>query len=688
MLSLQSALATPSWAPVAGLLLICLAISSWGLDVVSVVPADGTTEVDTAVTFQFEFDAPLDTTVRFEFPEGFFLSMFFNEDLVGDPDSIIVGPDLMTVQVVNLHLKPDTRYVFGLIGAFSLTGDPLDKPVAFTFTTGDVLPTGTVSGTLNSNLGNPTDAVVALFNRLFDNKPEALAVVSSIEGIYTLNYVPSDTYLVAAAKDIDQDGEIFPHEGIDIIAVYDHNRDGFLDPLITSEGGDMPGIDMTLMTWIPITARLQYAETESEAKKWSSDAHLVVASSSNVSSAGEGPMWGYHFYSPSMDDYFIVGASSEIVWEWSWPGDEEEELPDSIALPVDWIDSNIAADSAEAHGGATFRADHPDAEVVAYLGYFDIFGDGEGKLRSSMMSAGDEAQALWVYGYSSEETGEEFWVPLDAQTGEFIEIQQLMPTTARFNLDVVSDAAVNWSSDAEVVFVGTHQSSIAPTGEAMMWFYIYASSGKDSARVFFGSNGMFLGQGEIWEPPSRISLPDGWVDSDVVMATVEAAGGADYRAENDSVIVEGGVTRGDNPFVPDDAAWRIRYRSITSDPMEFYVDALTGQYMTDVESQSRESEPLPVSCALSQNYPNPFNATTDIRYEIPDDSSPAHTTLKVFNVMGQRVRTLVNETKEPGYHNVNWDGRDDNGLEVSSGLYVYRLTAGQFKISKSMVLLR
>ncbi|UCE17658.1 MAG: T9SS type A sorting domain-containing protein [Gemmatimonadota bacterium] len=673
---------------VVGLFLLSLPISSWSLDVVSIEPADGATGVDTSVTMRFEFDAPVDTTVRFEFPEDFFLSMFFNEDLMGDPDSIVVSQDLRTVELYNPHLKPDTRYVFGLIGAFSTTGEPLDKPVAFTFTTGDALPTGTVSGTLSSDLGNPTDALVVLFDKLFDEKPEALVVVSSVDGIYTLNYVPGDTFFVAAAKDIDQDGEILAHQGIDIFAVYDPDNDGFPDPRITSESGETTGVDMVLMTWMAITARQRYDDVLIEAVNWSPDAYLVLAAS-EVTPAGEGYIWNFQFYSPSKEEYYSIAASSEIVWEWAILDDDDDGLPqDSVALPSDWIDSDVAADTAEAHGGAQFRADHPDAQTVAVLANADLFGGDKRMTGYHTVSDSNEVSVLWIYVYQSEEVEEDFMIPLDALTGEFIEIQQPVPSTARFTLDVVTDAAADWSSDAELVFVGTHQSSITPTGKAMTWFYIYFSPAKDSVRAFIGSNGILFHQGDIWEPPSRVSLPEGWVDSDVVMATVEAAGGADYRAENDSVAVEGGVTRNFNPFIPDDAAWKIRYTSTTSDPMDFYVDALTGQYMTDIEPESWESEPLPVSCNLSQNYPNPFNPSTDIRYQIADDRSSVQTTLKVYNILGQEVRTLVNKAQEPSYFTVSWNGRDENGLEVSSGIYFFRLTAGPFTDSKRMVLLR
>jgi hypothetical protein len=97
---------------------------------------------------------------------------------------------------------------------------------------------------------------------------------------------------------------------------------------------------------------------------------------------------------------------------------------------------------------------------------------------------------------------------------------------------------------------------------------------------------------------------------------------------------------------------------------------------------------MPTAYRLEQNYPNPFNPKTDIRYQIPDSRSPIHTTLKVFNIIGQEVRRLVDEPQEAGFYIVTWDGRDAFGREVASGVYFYRLTAGDFTSTRRMVLMK
>jgi hypothetical protein len=89
---------------------------------------------------------------------------------------------------------------------------------------------------------------------------------------------------------------------------------------------------------------------------------------------------------------------------------------------------------------------------------------------------------------------------------------------------------------------------------------------------------------------------------------------------------------------------------------------------------------LPQGYALYQNYPNPFNPTTTILYDVPQQS---HVIIRVFNMLGQEVQTLVNEEKNPGSYNLEF-----NAGELPSGVYYYRLTAGNYFEGKEMMLIR
>jgi flagellar hook assembly protein FlgD len=96
----------------------------------------------------------------------------------------------------------------------------------------------------------------------------------------------------------------------------------------------------------------------------------------------------------------------------------------------------------------------------------------------------------------------------------------------------------------------------------------------------------------------------------------------------------------------------------------------------------------PRRCILSQNYPNPFNAETRIDYIIPDGQPPQPTTLRIYNILGQDVRTLVDELQAPGIHSASWDGRDRSGEPVSSGMYFCQLKWSHHADVNKMVLLR
>ncbi len=94
---------------------------------------------------------------------------------------------------------------------------------------------------------------------------------------------------------------------------------------------------------------------------------------------------------------------------------------------------------------------------------------------------------------------------------------------------------------------------------------------------------------------------------------------------------------------------------------------------------------LPKSLALFQNTPNPFNPVTDIAFDLPTKSDVK---LEVFNMLGQKIRTLASNEMNAGHHTIVWNGKDDGGRDVVSGIYFYRLTANDNSFTRKMVLLR
>ncbi len=114
-----------------------------------------------------------------------------------------------------------------------------------------------------------------------------------------------------------------------------------------------------------------------------------------------------------------------------------------------------------------------------------------------------------------------------------------------------------------------------------------------------------------------------------------------------------------------------------ADTIEFIITDDKSVYLT---KQFILQYALPTEFKLEQNYPNPFNPETRIRYQV---SSISPVTLKVYDILGNEVTTLVNEQKGPGYYEV-----DFNAVSFASGVYIYRLQAGSYVSTKKMILMK
>ena len=104
----------------------------------------------------------------------------------------------------------------------------------------------------------------------------------------------------------------------------------------------------------------------------------------------------------------------------------------------------------------------------------------------------------------------------------------------------------------------------------------------------------------------------------------------------------------------------------------------------DVEDQADDG-PLPHSYSLKQNYPNPFNPETKIEYNLKEDG---RVKLEVFNILGQKIFTLVNRHEQKGNHVVTWNGTDQEGRSLPSGIYLYQVTTADFQKANKMILLK
>ncbi len=136
---------------------------------------------------------------------------------------------------------------------------------------------------------------------------------------------------------------------------------------------------------------------------------------------------------------------------------------------------------------------------------------------------------------------------------------------------------------------------------------------------------------------------------------------------------------------------RLRFR-MTSDDHQgppvpgWYIDDIQLIEGIDVsEIATRQLPAVPDRFALHQNYPNPFNPTTTIRFDLP---VAGKITLQIFNIKGELVRSLVAGTYSAGSYTVTWDGRDDRGISLASGVYFYQLTAKDFMATKKLLMIK
>ena len=108
-------------------------------------------------------------------------------------------------------------------------------------------------------------------------------------------------------------------------------------------------------------------------------------------------------------------------------------------------------------------------------------------------------------------------------------------------------------------------------------------------------------------------------------------------------------------------------------------------HAADMSLSTKPDEIVASTFALAQNYPNPFNPSTEISFTL---NEAADVNLSIFNMLGQKVRTLTSGSKPAGVYSLEWNGRDEMGQSVSTGVYLYTLSNGSTSITKKMALMK
>ena len=163
--------------------------------------------------------------------------------------------------------------------------------------------------------------------------------------------------------------------------------------------------------------------------------------------------------------------------------------------------------------------------------------------------------------------------------------------------------------------------------------------------------------------------------------------------ENTPAHFNGDIVPGDNPFLndpyfcnPSTNDFYLDGSSVCApenNSCNILIGALGIKCFTDVVSLSDNI--LPKKFSLGQNYPNPFNPSTTIGLALPRSTDVV---LEIYNILGKKVATPINETLDAGHYNIIWDGTNSSGQSVSSGIYLYRITAGEYKEVRKMTLIK
>ena len=202
-------------------------------------------------------------------------------------------------------------------------------------------------------------------------------------------------------------------------------------------------------------------------------------------------------------------------------------------------------------------------------------------------------------------------------------------------------------------------------------------------------------EGTVGDLEAALGL-DPALDPDLIDLMDQLAGIARRIAEDaiDQAIAAGGdpqtISEAQQSLAAGDAARQLAQSGQLDkfkEAVNKYKDALAkAESALSKRTVSGEHEPnLPESYALHQNYPNPFNPETEIRFQIPEAN---YVVVRIFNTLGQEIRTLVDGEVQAGHHSVRWDSKDNNGNLISSGVYFYQLQSGNFSQTKKMILLR
>ena len=249
---------------------------------------------------------------------------------------------------------------------------------------------------------------------------------------------------------------------------------------------------------------------------------------------------------------------------------------------------------------------------------------------------------------------------------------------ARHNKSALDSLAHKINPSA--VLMNVKSDSLLPGGTSLKWTYQYeAGSGINAVYYYFhaDSDSAAFDSLSVYILLGITVISKPWIDSDSALAIAEIQGGETFRQSNPHYKIKASLAE---PVVPNHKPeWYIEY--ISTDNPAVYLSLIIDAADTNIIDRVYPyGKPVINNYILSQNYPNPFNPVTIIGYTLPQ---PGRVTIKVYDLLGNEIQTLINEQKNAGNYKVEF-----NAGNLSSGVYFYKMQTGKFLEVKKLMLLK
>ena len=547
---------------------------------------------------------------------------------------------------VTLNVLNGTLSIIDTSGAFTYTPNPnFFGADSFQFSVTDNGTTGGVDGFLADT------AMIHLFVEPMNDAP----VLSSF--VDTSMHEDSSLVLTVFASDID-------NAELNVYAYSSQNRVSAF-------------VEDTLLYIIPDA-------------DWNGTAEIVVVANDNMSRASDVeeftvevvPVNDPPFF--TMDHYHAMGDMTTGLEHWLYADDIDSDIFFTLEGAPAWIslDGSKMVGQPEQDGEYVFTVSVSDSEYVVSEQFTVHIADHRPEVLSLRDVPNDQGKQMHLV-----------WKP--GQVDPSLPFTQFS-TWRKVNPDSTQPDTSNlWDFIASVPWIGTEDeySMVVPTLGDSTAHGIYPSTFRVTAHT------EDVALYHVSEPVTGFSI-------DNLHPTVPQ--GLTALESGTSVILQWTTQ------IDEDFSYHNIYRNDLGslDPAmvftttdSFYVDqeGTNGSYeywITAVDSAGNESDAsdiaavvlsasaqtaVPTVFALEQNYPNPFNPSTQIRYALPEATI---VTITVYDMMGRKVKTLVQDIQSAGYHTALWNATNDRGLPVSAGMYIYTLQAGDHHHMKKMILLK